>query len=86
MLNVILYTKEGCGLCEEVKAELAEFTAVYPHHLTEIDITLDRELFARYCYTIPIVHIGEVELQAPITVQELASALKTAVQQPHRPD
>ena len=78
MVQVILFTKAGCHLCEDVKAELAGLTAVYPHQLTEIDITSDRDLFARYHLTIPVVHIESAELQAPISRDQLKSALANA--------
>jgi glutaredoxin len=77
MIEVTLYTKAGCHLCEDVKAMLAGLTAVFPHHLTEIDITSDRATFARYHLTIPVVHIGQIELQAPITSAHLEAALLT---------
>lgn len=79
MLMVLLYTKEGCGLCEAVKTELARLTAVYPHRLQEIDITQDADLFARYRFAIPVVKIGTVTLKAPITTVHLIHALQTAV-------
>ena len=78
MINVTLYTKPGCHLCEDVKEILAELTAVYPHTLSEIDITSNRDLFARYHLTIPVVHIGHTELQAPITTEQLAAAFQAA--------
>ncbi|MCB8983156.1 MAG: glutaredoxin family protein [Ardenticatenaceae bacterium] len=79
MLTITLYTKDGCGLCDEVKAELAVLAAAYPHRLVEVDITQDADLFARYRYTIPVVEIGAVTLQAPITAVALIDALQTAV-------
>ncbi|MCB9422958.1 MAG: glutaredoxin family protein [Ardenticatenaceae bacterium] len=75
MIEVTLYSKPGCHLCDDVKAVLQELTAVYPHHLTEIDITNNREAFNRYHLTIPVVHIGQTELQAPITAAQLRAAL-----------
>jgi glutaredoxin len=79
MLTVTLYTKAGCGLCDEVKAELAQLAAEYPHHLLEVDITQDAELFARYRYAIPVVAVGTATLKAPITAVALTHALRTAV-------
>ena len=38
MLTVTLYTRKGCGLCEEAKAELAALEKEYPHRLAEVDI------------------------------------------------
>lgn len=77
-MELILFTKEGCGLCDEVKAELSQLAGDYPHKLTEIDINSDRTIFERYHFIIPVVRIGEVELQAPITAAQLESALAAA--------
>ncbi len=76
MLTVTLYTKEDCGLCDEVKAELAGLAVDFPHNLQEIDITQDSELLARYRFAIPVVKIGDVTLNAPITAVQLAAALE----------
>ncbi|MDX1687907.1 MAG: glutaredoxin family protein [Candidatus Promineifilaceae bacterium] len=80
MIEVTLYTKDGCHLCEEVAAKLTDLQERYPHHLTEVDITEDDDLFRRYRYAIPVVHVGDVELRAPVTEEELAGALHTAGQ------
>ncbi len=73
---VTLYTKENCSLCEAVKLELARLYLTYPHRLQEVDITQDRALHAKYLVEIPVVHIGDVELKAPITAVQLKSALQ----------
>jgi hypothetical protein len=78
MLTVTLYTKDDCGLCDEVKAELADLTAEFPHKLQEVDITSDTGLFARYRFFIPVVQIGQVTLKAPITKSALHTALQSA--------
>jgi len=77
MLSVILYTKENCGLCEEVKAELAALQATFPHQLTEVDITLDTAVNDKYKFVIPVIEINGTQLQSPINRRELFSALKT---------
>ncbi|MBK7894779.1 MAG: glutaredoxin family protein [Candidatus Promineifilaceae bacterium] len=79
MLRVTLYTKMGCGLCDEVKHSLNLLQARYPHQLQEVDITQDEALFEKYRYTIPVVQIGEVELMAPMTAVQLQRVLETAV-------
>ena len=76
MLTVTLYTKDGCGLCDEVKAELADLAKAFPHDLQEVDITKDADLFARYRFSIPVVKIGEQTLKAPITKSQLQAALQ----------
>lgn len=71
MLELLLYTKEGCTLCDEVKEELVQLAREFPHHLKEVDITHHRHIFARYRYVIPVVKSGDRELRAPITREQL---------------
>ena len=78
MLTVTLYTKDGCGLCDEVKVELTELAQEFPHKLQEVDITKDSDLFARYRFAIPVVKIGDKTLKAPITRFQLQTALQSA--------
>lgn len=78
MITVTLYTKTGCGLCDEVKHSLLHLQPRFPHQLQEVDITKDEGLFQQYRYTIPVVQIGDVELAAPITAVQLQTALQTA--------
>ena len=66
MLQVTLYSRPGCHLCDAVQLELEGLTAVFPHTLQVIDITRDRELHQKYAFTIPVVCVGEFELAAPI--------------------
>lgn len=81
MLEVTLYTKEGCHLCEDVVAILDGLQDRYPHRLTAVDITADDNLYHQYRYAIPVVHIGDVELRAPITEEALREALRAAGRQ-----
>lgn len=78
MLNVTLYTRQGCKLCDEVKADLAELQTKYPHRLVEVDIDSDAALIAKYGQTIPVVEVGPYSLQAPITRQKLQMTLGAA--------
>lgn len=78
MVTVTLFTKAVCGLCDEVKTSLAMLQPTYPHHLQEVDIMQDDALFKQYRYTIPVVKIGDEELNAPITAEQLQKALHTA--------
>ena len=76
MIEVTLYTKDNCSLCDIVKQQLSELASQYPHTLQEVDITQDQQLFAQYRYTIPVVTIGESQLQAPIDRGMLVAALE----------
>lgn len=78
MIPVILYTKAGCGLCDEVKHSLTRLQPAFPHTVQEVDITQDDLLFQKYRYIIPVVQIGEEEVAAPITAVQLRTALQAA--------
>jgi len=78
MLNVTLYTRKGCKLCDEVKAELSELQSQYPHQLVEVDIESDAALKANFALEIPVIEAGPYSLKAPITRQKLQMTLGAA--------
>jgi glutaredoxin len=75
-IQVLLYTKQGCGLCTETKMHLHQLASQYPHQLKEVDITSDPYIHRQYHLVIPVVLIGQQELQAPISIQQLETALQ----------
>jgi uncharacterized membrane protein/glutaredoxin len=78
MLNVTLYTRDGCELCEEVKKHLQALQKKFPHRLVEVDIQSDPVLHKTYLEQIPVVEIGPYKLVAPITKQALEMTLGAA--------
>lgn len=58
---VVLYTKEGCGLCDKMKQEMRRAGVEELYTLEEVDIEKDAELFSRYRYEIPVLFIGGTE-------------------------
>jgi uncharacterized membrane protein len=77
-LNVTLYTRAGCGLCDEVKGHLTDLRREMPHRLAEVDIDSDPVLQTKYFDQIPVVEIGPYTLHAPISKQDLAMTLGAA--------
>ena len=59
--QLILYSKPGCHLCEEMKAEISQANCAALYELQEINIESDPELFARYRNDIPVLSINGVE-------------------------
>jgi len=59
--RVVLYTKPGCKLCEEMKTEMQSAGVENLYSLEEVDIEKDAELFARYRFEIPVLCINGVE-------------------------
>lgn len=79
MLTVTLYTRKGCGLCDEVKKDLAALETDYPHRLAEVDIESDSALLKKYLVAIPVLEIGPYTLSAPIARGQLQITLGAAI-------
>ena len=78
MLQIQLFTKDPCPLCDDIKELLVTLAGTYPHQLTEIDIAQDQDLNARYRFNIPVLKIGDRELKAPISLLDLSKFLREA--------
>lgn len=55
---VVLYTREGCGLCNIVLEIIAQFQPVEQFELEIVDIAADPVLAARFGWDIPVVFIN----------------------------
>lgn len=75
MIAVTLYTRSGCYLCDDVRAELASLHAEIPHELTLVDVDGSSELQKTYGLEIPVVSVGPFTLKAPISRQDLKVAM-----------
>jgi len=53
----MLYSARGCHLCDRARAQLAELGSELEFELTEVDITSDSALEARYRELLPVVEI-----------------------------
>lgn len=61
MLQVTLYSKAGCHLCDVARAHLEELAATHEIIIDEIDIRRDASLFERYRYRIPVIVVDGTE-------------------------
>jgi len=55
--QLVLYSKPGCHLCDEMKHVLDRVRARTPFTLRVIDISMDPDLLARYGLEIPVLEI-----------------------------
>jgi len=56
--DVTIYSRPGCHLCEEAKAQIAPLLKEFGARLTEINIDEDPELRAQYDYDVPVILLG----------------------------
>jgi uncharacterized membrane protein len=80
MIDVILYTRKDCHLCEVVKEALDKLHDDVPHQLTEIDIDSDSKLRKEFDEIIPVVKIGPYTLNSPIENSDLEITMRAAYQ------
>jgi glutaredoxin len=58
-IEVTLYTRPGCHLCEDAKEAMAPLLAEFGAILREVNIDEDDELMQRFGHDIPVIFIGE---------------------------
>ena len=57
-LEITLYTRPGCHLCEEAKAAIEPLVEEFGARLREVNIDEDRNLTDRYGWDIPVLFVG----------------------------
>ena len=59
---VTLYTRAGCHLCDEAKAQMAPLLREFGVTLREVDIDQDPALRAEYNDDVPVIFLGEKKI------------------------
>jgi len=58
-IEVTLYTRPGCHLCEDAKEVMLPLLGEFGAILREVNIGEDHELTQRFGHDIPVIFIGE---------------------------
>jgi glutaredoxin len=58
-LEVTLYTRPGCHLCEEAKSQMAPLLKEFGARLREVNIDADTELRERYNIDVPVIFLAD---------------------------
>jgi glutaredoxin len=75
-VNVILYTKKDCGLCEKAESAIREVQKTIEFDLEIVDIEGDAAAYDRYWDRIPVIVVeGKEVAAAPIDEARLRAAL-----------
>ncbi len=86
--ELVLYGRPGCHLCEDARAALDVLLADRAAHglpapvVREVSIDGDEELHRRYAFTIPVVALGDRELElatSPARLQRLLTEVLDGV-------
>lgn len=62
MVNLTLYLRAGCHLCEDMKAELQPYRDQLSFNLTEVEVGWDGVLAERYGTLLPVLEKDGVEI------------------------
>jgi hypothetical protein len=77
LIQVTIYSRPGCHLCDDMKAIVGRVAQQVPFALAEVDISLDRELEGLYGLEIPVLMIdGKKAAKYRITEGELRRILE----------
>ena len=80
--DLVLYRRTGCHLCEEARAALDLLLAdragrgLPAPAVVERDIETDEDWHRRYAFTIPVVVLGDSELELATSAARLRSLLE----------
>ena len=75
-MHFLLYSRPGCGLCEEMRAELDRLPAARGYRLEVLDVDLDPDTRARYGHKIPVLlFAGELVCHGRLDTEQVLKAL-----------
>ncbi len=55
MIELVVYSRHGCHLCEDLLQQLIQLQEVYDFGLTEVDVDESEKLIAQYGSKVPVV-------------------------------
>jgi hypothetical protein len=72
----VLYSRPGCGLCEEMLSELAALPAAGPFAGEVVDVDADQAAAVRYGHKIPVLlFAGELVCHGHLDAEEVHKAI-----------
>jgi Glutaredoxin-like domain (DUF836) len=75
-MRFLLYSRPGCGLCEEMLLELAELPAAAQAGVDVLDVDADPAAKVRYGHKIPVLlYAGELVCHGRLDPEEVHKAL-----------
>jgi len=79
MINVTIYVKDNCHLCEQAISYLNGLQSKIPHKLATIDIDSDPAMKEKFALDIPVIEVGPYRIKYPFSNQDLEMTLMAAL-------
>lgn len=64
-MELVLYTGQGCCLCEQAEALLEEVNSDIASVLKKVDVRSNNELFHLYGARIPVLYRSDIQQELP---------------------
>jgi glutaredoxin len=78
-VQLVLYTRRACPLCDEMKHELAQAGAADRYVLRTVDVDADPALALRYGHSVPVLEIdGRVAFKGRMSAADFLRKLARA--------
>jgi hypothetical protein len=78
-LELVLYTRTGCHLCDEMKGAIEAARLPVPYVLREVDVDSDPALAARHGLSVPVLAIdGRVAFKVRLDRERLLAKVARA--------
>jgi glutaredoxin len=80
-MQVTVYTKPGCHLCDDALQLIDKLTPVYDLQVTEVNILEDMAIYEQYKLLIPVIQVTDAQagpLTVPITEPAMHSYFAAA--------
>jgi len=77
MVNITIYSKKDCHLCDVAKETLLGIQQEFPFSIIEIDIESDKTVFEKYKHLIPVIEMdGKILFNYRVNAKELKNILR----------
>ena len=78
MVSVVLFSRPGCGLCDEAREVIVAERARTPFSFEEVDVSADDALELEYGIRIPVVLVdGQERFEIRVDPSAFADAVRT---------
>jgi glutaredoxin len=75
--SVVLYTREGCHLCDVARDRIVAVRGRIPFELREVDVDRSDDLIRDYGYRVPVVEIdGEPAFEIEVAEVDLEALVR----------
>lgn len=80
-IELTLFTRAGCHLCDAMKSEIARADVAHLYTLSEVDIERDPRLLERHARSIPVLEIaGRAAFKGRLTAAEFRRKLERRIE------